>query len=266
MQAILTHVRAALYAGWRIRSSQVVFFLALFAMLAAWVGGSFSPRQPETVMFDVGFSLIRVLGAVLAVYWVQELIAKDVEKKTVYWICAAPSPRSSYLIGRYVGITLMLMAALLLMGGMLHFGLSVVAPKYHQPTPIHLGINELATFLYLWLDLLVITAFVLLISCFSTTAMLPFFMGVMFVVISRALGPTLSYLMAQEGGVGSNKAVLDGVQWILPDLSRFDIRDAVLYGQWPHSDLLYAVPIQAFSFVSILLIVACYKFKRREFA
>lgn len=264
MRSLMLHMQTVVSAAWRVRSSQVVLLFSVFSIVAAWVGGSFSPRQPQTVMFDVGFSMIRLLSAALAIYWVQELFAKDIERKTVFWICAAPVPRSSYLLGRFLGLIVMLFLALFVMALTLYGGLYTVAPTYIQASPVHLGWNVVTVFLYLWFDLVVVTAFALLLSVLSTTSMLPFFAGIAFVVIARSLGPTLAYLQAQVGQNGFAKT-LNYVQWLLPDLSRFDIRDVVLYNKWPATEFLLALALQSLCFVAILMAIASLVFKRREF-
>lgn len=65
------------------RSIQVIAAIGLFLMGVAYLSASFSPRQPQTVALDVGFSFLRIVLVLLGLFWVQELIAREVERRTV---------------------------------------------------------------------------------------------------------------------------------------------------------------------------------------
>lgn len=262
---MLSFIKLTLLGGWRVRSSRTVLALALASVLAAWLAGTFSPRQPQTVAFDVGFSLIRILGALITLFWVQELVSKDLERKTVIWACANPISRGHYVLGRYLGIAGMALLAIGLMGGLLTLSLGVVAPQVQQALPLILGWHMALLFAFLWFDLLVIAAFGLLMALVSTTSLLPFFVGTAFAIVARGLGPTLAYAKAGDSNAAEWAPTLDAIQWLLPDLSRYDIRGVVLYGQWPPADLMYFVPLQALAYVAMLLAVAILAFVRREF-
>jgi hypothetical protein len=47
----------------------------------AYLSGYFSPRQPQTVALDVGFSGIRFSLVLLNLFWVQELVAREIDRR-----------------------------------------------------------------------------------------------------------------------------------------------------------------------------------------
>jgi hypothetical protein len=60
---------------------------------------------------------------------------------------------------------------------------------------------------------------------------------------------------------------LQWVQWIVPDLAALDVRSVALYGKLemlPQS--LWALVLMALGYVAVLLILACMRFERRQFA
>lgn len=258
-------LKLTLLGGWRVRSSRTILALTLLAIASAWLAGTFSLRQPQTVAFDVGFSLIRILAALMAIFWVQELISKDLERKTVLWACANPVSRSQYVLGRFLGIAGMSFLMLVLMGAALFLIQSWVAPQVYQAIPVQSGWILVLLFACLWLDILVITAFSILMALVSTTALLPFFLSIVFMIVARGLGPTLAYVRSGDSRSGAWEPLLDFLQWILPDLSRYDIRGMALYGQIMNENSTWALAMQAGGYVAIILLIATFAFSRREF-
>jgi hypothetical protein len=50
-------------------------------MGVAYLSASFSPRQPQTVALDVGLSGLRFSLVLFALFWVQELVGREIESR-----------------------------------------------------------------------------------------------------------------------------------------------------------------------------------------
>ena len=70
---------SALRSGFRSRAVLLILVLGTLLVGVAFLAASFSPRQPKTVTMDVGFSGIRFSLILFAVFWVQELVGREVE-------------------------------------------------------------------------------------------------------------------------------------------------------------------------------------------
>ncbi|WP_130466473.1 ABC transporter permease [Corticibacter populi] len=243
--------------------------IATAVIFIAWLAANFSARQPATVALDVGLSGIRLVLMLMALFWVQELLGKDIERKSLYFVLAYPVSRGVYLASRFFAVAALLALGVLVLGLALGAVLGVLPVSYSQPTPIHLGGAYALVLLGIWLDLLVIAAFALLLCSLSTTPFLPLILGCFFALAARSLGVSLQYLLA-PGAEGTAEAtyllpVLNVAQWLLPDLSRLDWRDLSLYGlPVPWAALGWAA-LMALGYCGLLLALATWKFKRREF-
>jgi Cu-processing system permease protein len=82
----------------------LILVLGMLLVGVAFLAASFSPRQPKTVTMDVGFSGIRFSLVLFAVFWVQELVGREVERRTVLYALAYPVGRAAYLLGRFFGV------------------------------------------------------------------------------------------------------------------------------------------------------------------
>lgn len=263
-------VVSAWRSGLRGRSFQAVFVFGLLLLGVAWLASSFSPRQPQTVALDVGLSGLRFCLVLAVLFWVQDLVGKEIERRTVLFALTYPLPRWHYLVGRYLAIVSM--AALVI--AVLGLGLAAIAHyaggSYRQLLPLDLGGGYLMALTYLWLDIAVVIAFTVLIAALSTTPMLPFALGAAFAMATHAIGPVLGYLERGAEGdivlVAQYKPVLSAAQWLVPDLGRLDLRDWPLYGQAPELSYLIASAIMAIACSGLMLLLAVRSFSRREFS
>lgn len=259
-QGLITALRSQ-----AIKALLVMIFLVLGAsMLAA----GFSGRQPLTVAIDVGISGLRIVLLLIALFWVQELFVRDFDNKTLYFILAYPITRSQYLTARFITIAFILMLSLLIVGGLLWATVFYLDTGYQQETPPALDIRFLILLIGIWLDLILITAFMIFISTICTTSFLPMLLGLGFALAARSLGSTFD-LLRHSSNTDPQQAsillpILDIAQFILPDLSRLDWRFWILYNQpVQYIDVLTATTMSV-AYVFFILLLASQFFNRRN--
>ena len=261
---------SALISGLRSRSFLMIFLLGLLLVGAAHLAAMFSPRQPQTVALDVGLSGMRFTLVLLALFWVQELVSKEIERRTVVLMLAYPIPRSRYVLGRFFGIALLLALAVLVLGLLLWIVVFYSEQGYASARVVALGLPYWATLLGVYLDVLVVTAFALCLSLLSTVLLLPLALGAVFAIIGRSIGAVVDFLVVRRGDGDQDMTAhfgpaIDFLRWVLPDLSRLDWRDWTLYQIAPDFASLIWSAVMAISFIVLLLSIGTMVFNRREF-
>lgn len=261
-------IRLGLRVGWRGVGLRVLLPLALLVLVVSVLGSGFSGRQPSSVALDVGLSGLRLVLLVVVLLWVQDLFAKDIERKTVYFMLAYPVTRTYYLLSRFLAVALLALVALALIGGLLWLSMQV-SNGYMQTRPVALGHKYLLVLLGIWLDALVVTAFALCIASLSTTPFLPLILGLCFGMAARGLGPTLDFLMHGERASSFQVAlfgpVLEYAFLWLPDLSRLDWRPIALYDLSVVWDAFGLAALSALGYIGLLLALSSVIFGRRSF-
>lgn len=259
-------IYSAFISGVRSRAFHGLVVLTLLIMGLVWLSSGFSARHPYTLALDLGISSIRIMLIIMGIFWVQELFAKDVEQKTIIFALSYPVARSTYILGRFIGVCLLLFIALLIMGVILWMLINSVFFEYQQVTPINLGIGYIITLFYMWLSTVCIMAFSMFIASISTVPMLSFILGIGFAVGATLIGPTLDYLVKAEPDFYQNLGpIAEKLFWLLPDLSRLDIRDWALYGQIPESSVLVYGVVMVLAYSVLMLLLANLRFSTREF-
>lgn len=260
---------SALRSGIRSRAVALILVLGMLLVGVAFLASAFSPRQPQTVTIDVGMSGIRFSLVLFAIFWVQELVAREVERRTVLYALAYPISRATYILGRFVGVVGLLAVAAVLLSVLLWFSVISAGGSYDQGYGVQLGWPYWLAVIGLWVDAVVVAAFTLWIATLSTVQMLPVALGAAFAVGGKSLGAVLDYLARGADGDANlmNRfgPLMQIIQWLLPDLSRLDWRTWPMYGV-PLSDgtVLYGLALAA-GYVTVLLALAVITFSRREF-
>lgn len=266
---MLTHLQISFLLGLRSRSFQVALVFGLGLLALAWLLSSFSGRHPAIVTLDLGLSAIRMITLILTVFWVMDLVGRDIERKTVIFSLCYPQDRLTYLLGRYVGIALLLLAIVAILGGVVYAEERYLAMNNPRLAQLESWVTMLPVLLMIWLDALVILAFTLLVATVSTSAFTALIAGISFALAARSLGPTLAYLSSSYAQGDrlevSLSPVVHRLRYLLPDLSLLDIRAAALYGVKLNASALAWPGLMALTYIGILLSLAVFFFRRREF-
>lgn len=253
-------------AGVRGRAIRAVLVVAALLVFVAYLASSFSPRQPQTVALDVGFSGLRFSLVLFALFWVEQLVGREISSKGILLALAYPVPRSHYLLARYLGVISLMAMAAIMIGLMLWIAVFMSGAKYDQSFRLAIGHAYWISVLGLWCDAAVVAAFAVMMASISTVSMLPMALGLGFAIAGKSLGAVLDYFARGADGDAELMAmapVLNWIQWFLPDLSRLDWRVWSMYGTVP-SGIGESV-LMGVGYIAILLSVGAYAFNRREF-
>ncbi len=261
---------SGLRSGLRGKSFQAVFILGVLMIGIAYLSGFFSPRQPQTVALDVGFSGIRFSLVLLNLFWVQELVAREIDRRVILFSLAYPVSRGAFLAGRFAAILLLSMLAAVVLGLLLLLAVVLVGGGYSQEFTLALGVPFWSAVAGFTIDAAVVAAFALCIAALSTVSVLPLALGAAFAVAGKALGATIAYLSQGADGneelVASFNPAIEVVKWLVPDLSRLDWREWAMYQLAPAAaEVLWAV-VMAVAYMVLLLVGASLLFARREFS
>lgn len=237
-------------------------------MGVAYLSASFSPRQPSTVALDIGLSGLRLSLVLFVIALVQELVSKEIDRRTVILSFCYPVHRSAYVIGRYLGVIALTALAAVLLAVLLLLVTLAAGWSYASDFGMVLGLPFWLTVIGLWVDACVVGAFALCIASFSTVASLPLILGLVFAIAGKSLGAVADYLQRGADGdevlVGQFSGMVDAIFWVLPDLSRLDWRIWPMYGQAPESLTMLLSLVMALAYAGVMIALSIAILSRRE--
>lgn len=223
------------------------------------------------MMRDIAVSSISFFGSLIAIFLGVVLLYVEVQRRTIHSIISKPIERWEFVVGKYVGMTLVLsVLAAFFIGGMLAMMLLDIG---HGSDLVkgELGVMSSNVIKATWLayvGILTVAAVAIFFSSFSS----PFLSG-LFALGLFAVGnltPDLQAIAAKQSGLAG--AVVKGMLWVIPDLHTFVISGREVAGQHVsiHGGFVgwdYVTQASAYGalWIAGLLALACVIFQRRDF-
>ncbi len=230
---------------------RILLSLVAFAVLLAGAGLLFSQMSfgiSASALVNFGLFTITLFGVVIAIFLGIQLVAKEIERRTLYTLLARPVRRRQFLMGKYLG----LLAALALNTGLMLAALLIAVALLHPAW--RTGESALlASGLTIFLALALLTALALLFSSFSSPVLAAAFSLALF-LIGNFAGDLRGLGAAAHPGPGRWLAL--GVAYLVPDFSALNLATAASHFQPPAPALLGWDALYAVFYSLILLALA----------
>lgn len=265
MQQLLINCRA----GFRANTTRALVVVGILVVIVSMSLGSLSARQPATLMLDFGFSILRIVLCLMALVWLQELLGRAIERRFIHQLLVFPQARYRILLTALISIALMLLLTVVVFALLLLLG-AKIASTYVQATMPSFGLAYWVTWIFIYLDVMVVAVFSLLVLMVSTTPYFSVLLGFAFYVAGHSLSSIVDILVLSPYADASHTAnvlpLLKGLRYIVPDLNAFDVRDWSLYGESLDVERICFQLAAAAVYMSILFVSASILFYRREFS
>ncbi|MSN26211.1 MAG: ABC transporter permease subunit [Geobacter sp.] len=255
--------------GIRNRSIYGISLLALLMLLANFVISGMVAQEVSKVAVDIALSAISFSGLLLVLFVGINLMAKDLDRKTIYMVMAKPISRSQYLIGKYIGVILLITVCMSLLS--FFAAVSLLLIKFGHPTFFQrfswlmVGLS----FFFTTLMLILVAALSFLFSSFTSTSFLTFILTIISYIIGMSLNDVKALVEApQSVGITVSPVTVKIVQaayYVFPNLSLFDIKLQAAHGL--PVPVTYVIGIVAYTMVYsvIVMTMACLIFRKKEF-
>ncbi len=235
---------------------KTLYILLVVALVAIGTSRFFSflAAQDELKMIkDVSFATIEFFGAILAIFTAMGGVSGEIEKKTIYTLLAKPITRKNFIIGKFLGQSMVILLNAILIS---LFFIGLLISKKAVP-----DMEIYKSLLLIYIELLMIGAISLAVATFATDAfniILSFFLfitGNLSVYFKQVIERTENIIFKGLGYMLYN---------IIPNYENFNIRDQVVVGvnvswQYVGQTILYGV-----MYIVIAVLVGIYFFQKRE--
>lgn len=255
--------------GIRNRALYGITILALLLLAANQVICSMILRNVGKVAVDLSLSSIAFAGLLVVLFVGINLMAKDLDRKTIYMVLSRPVSRAQYLLGKFLGLTLMIIVCMALLGA--GASLSIFLTKLSYPTFFDrfAWSGVLLAMTYSTLMLILLTALSFVFASFASNSFVTLILTVATYLIGQIMGDVKALVEAPEA-VGIHvsaftAALVKGAYYTFPNLNLFDLKMQAAHGlPMPASYLLWTLCYWAF-YLMTALTVAILVFRKREF-
>jgi Cu-processing system permease protein len=236
----------------RILYNLLVFALIMIVLTIALV--QLSTGEWERITIDVGLSSISIFGSLMAIFLGISLVSKEIERRTIYTLLSKPITRSSFLLGKYLGLVLTILVNISIMA------LVYVAILYYLAG--HFSYAQAQAIVLIFLSLMIVVAIALFFSTFTTPTLSAIFTLSLFVI--GHLTSDVKNFSARSG-----KPVVEffgkAVYYLLPNLSNYNIVDSATYAQALDPKPFLATVIAGLITNAIILVLASLVLEKRDF-
>jgi ABC-type Na+ efflux pump permease subunit len=266
---------------------KVFYVLLIFALIL--IGSSifvakFTFQQEFQILKDVSLGAMSIFSSLLAIVATARLIPQDMEDRTLYTILAKPVPRYEYILGKLLGVLLLLAISIAVMAALstaiLYFREQSVLDEtwrqMHNAPPGQLddasntirasGLNSdmFIGFTVIFLRASILAALTLFISTFATTNIFTIVVMVFVYFIGHFQATAREYWLQQPHTGWLDRGFLALVALIFPDLQAFNLVDDLVAGVAIPMAIFMKTMALGFFYIAIYTVAATFVFYGKE--
>ncbi len=238
----------------RDRILYLLFFFAAAALILSRLLALLTVGDRVKIIKDAGLSSISIFGTLMAIMIGTGLVYKEIDKKTIFTLLSKPIQRWQFLMGKFFGLVLTLFIMTALMS--LIFLAIVFVHTFRIESRLLLAV------LFIFIELVLITAVAILFSCFSTPILSSIF-SLSFYVIGH-FSWSLDGLI-QRAKSETTRVLLQIIYALLPDLENFNFKTEVVYGLTIQPRFYFYSAVYGLVYTLFILTLAVLIFKKRDF-
>lgn len=239
----------------------------ILLVAASYLISQLTAGQDLKIIKDLGLAALNLLGLFIAVFIGIGLVAKEVERRSIYGLLARPLSREQFLVGKYLGLVMTLVVNLGAMCAAFYLALfyqDLTTPDALRATwPAPAGDPMLMVAVALIFgELMIVTAVALLFSTFSSPLM-----AMLLTVALWVAGHFNADLRQFEQVVDSPvaAAVARGLYYVLPNLAPFNVKAEIVHAVPVAASHVLLTLAYAAVYIAALLLAAMAIFRRRDF-
>jgi len=236
---------------------KILYNLVLFAVLLIGTSvllGTLTIGEQARIVNDLGLAAINLVAVIIAIFVGIGLVTKEIERRTVYTILARPITRVQFVLGKYMGLGLIVIVNIAIMfvmflGTILLTG-NVIHGSLFQAVELIL------------VETLLVMAMALFFSTFSSSTLSATMTLGLF-----GIGHLTSDLkgIAEKSQSQFTEAALTALYYICPNLEMLNIKGQAASGLLVAAGYQATATVYGLLYAGLLLTGACFIFQRRDF-
>lgn len=255
--------------GIRNRAIYGIFLLALLLLGANFLVCSMIMRDVGKVAVDVALSSVSFSGVLLVLFVGINLMAKDLDRRTIYMVLSRPVSRQKYILGKFLGMVLLLLAAVSLLSLFALLSIFLIKLTYADYfVRFSWGLILLAL-VFIFAMLVLLTALSFLFASFASTS----FVTLVLTIVSYLIGHSVAAVKALVespgvAGIEVSPATVKLVQvayYAFPNLSLFNFKTQAAHALPVSAACIFWTSCYALFYSGLAVTLAALIFRKKEF-
>jgi len=227
MNGIISLASITYKEGIRNRALFGIFIMALLAFALTVILTSLFMRDIVRVAASLSLTTIAFSGLLMVIFIGTNLVAKDIDKRTIYMVISRPISRAEYIVGKFLGLCLLIIVSIMFLGIVSSIPVLIAGQTYHNPQSIFSWGIYFTALVFIALKLMLIAGVIIFWSSITSTSFISLILTIAVYIIGSTNEVVKGFLdMKMEGVTISplTSAIIKFVYYIFPNLSAFDLK------------------------------------------
>lgn len=255
--------------GIRNKSLYGISLLALLMLLANFMISDMIGHDVGKVAVDIALSTASFTGLLMVLFVGINLMAKDLDRKTIYIVLSKPVSRIQYIVGKFLGIVLLITVCMIILACFTALSLQLIKAGHYAFFGRFSWYLLAMSFFYIWLMLVMVASLSLLYASFASSSFVTFILTVITYIIGSSIDDVKSLVESpQSVGISVSPITTKIVQiayYIFPNLSFFNMKTMAAHGISPDYGYVFGVCIYGVLYTVIVVLIAGIVFSKKEF-
>jgi ABC-type transport system involved in multi-copper enzyme maturation permease subunit len=255
--------------GVRNRALYGITLLALLLFGANFLISTMFMLEVGKVAVDIALSAVSLSGLLLVLFVGINLMAKDLDKKTIYMVLSRPISRSQYILGKFLGMALLIIITMIFLSMCAILSIQLIkmaAPTYFSRFSWPMILLALS---FNTLSMILLSALSFLFASFTSTSFITLVLTVIAYIIGQSLSDVKALVEApQTVGIHVSSVTVKLVQiayYLFPNLSIFNIKIQAAHSLLLSPSYIFWTLTYGLIYTALTITGAAVIFRRREF-
>lgn len=226
------------------------FVTIVVSLLAA----SISLDQDKKILIDFSLSGLSIFGLIITIFSGANLVHKEIDKKTIYFIFSKPVNASELVLGKFSGLAGVLFIIYLLFSTLILASIKIKTGNYEWILLEAVWLN--------YFENLIILSIVMVFSSFASPIASSVYTFLIYLIGHSS---QIMRLLIQQSKIETIKSIYQFFYYLMPNLQKFNIRNDIVFGTGIHPIQTTLILGYGLVYILICLILSAFILSKREY-
>ena len=255
--------------GIRNRSLYGITIIALLLLVSNLIMSGLVPQSVGKLAVDIALSTVSFTGLLIVLFIGINLVAKDLDRKTIYMVLSRPISRQDYIVGKFSGIAALIVASVAVLGLFAALSIFITQSNFPEYFARFSWGSVVLAMVFSALSLVLLSAVSLLFASFASNSFITLVMTVIVYIIGHSLSDVKSLLSGGSQIASESSGVVvklvEVAYYVFPNLSLFDLKLQAAHGLATPVSYVAWVALYGVGYSAFIVCLARLAFSRREF-
>jgi ABC-type transport system involved in multi-copper enzyme maturation permease subunit len=256
--------------GIRNRAIYGITILALLLFAATTLIAAMIPREVGKVAIDMALSTISFSGLLLVLFVGINLMAKDLDKRTIYSVLSRPISRSQYILGKFLGMVMLIVVTIGILS-ILAMAATVYLKLAHASFFTRFSWSGIVLSIFLTILMLVLlSAISFLFASFTSISFITLVLTIVTYIIGHSLTTVKALVEAPASALGFEVSpvtvkMVQAAYYIFPNFSLFNVKLQAAHDLPISTTYVAWTTVYGLVYIGLSITLAALIFRKKEF-